>query len=490
MLCCGGTRELLLTIRCPAVAIALAVFLTAPFGCVPSAKRGGSEEEPADPEKFPASLLAIGIRDVPMIHPFWDDGPSTASPGAKPPDLSAVGSPATPPAPPAQSAKTSVPSAPQPQPQSPRVVIDRIEPQTPSVGGRIDIFAHGASPAGTAVRLEYRHPPNPAWHAISENRLTLTNLTAGPLSVDLRAVDAEQHVSDVVSVFRNIVPAAKKPEVRIASVVPTPPQFGEPLRVELASNLTNAVPVYEYRVGGAGLPWQQAPAGIIEFPKLSLGKLELEVRCRDGGGHTSEAVAQAWDVRSPCEVALDVRVAGVEPKEPVIGGQQTFHLTTQRSSPKLSYQYRVAPSPVWYDAFEKQVMVNGLKEGELIVQFRVIDHLCGDMATSELYRAQVTKGRFEVSDVRHENGRLVAIVTDHQTGRTQTVGVADRLDDHSVATIALAQGKLVLRGPQGGYVRLDLPPSAVEKLRTEARTTPRRAAQDQKSQRYVGTRPR
>jgi hypothetical protein len=70
------------------------------------------------------------------------------------------------------------------------------------------------------------------------------------------------------------------------------------------------------------------------------------------------------------------------------------------------------------------------------------------------------------------------------------VGVADRLDDHSVATIALAQGKLVLRGPQGGYVRLDLPPSAVEKLRTEARTTPRRAAKDQKSQRYVGTRPR
>jgi len=440
------------------VRVAMSLFaLAALGGCGSSRDRAGASSASSPPAGAAAALL-VASREIPVIHPFSDgeESPSVA------PALRPV------------------------------VAIERFEPKTLTAGGHLQVRVQGTSPRGLPLRLEYRATDGGAWQPLVNNPLTLPTPIPGSLTLQLRAVDAAGRESEVLSRSWSVSPKPR-PALRISKCVPEVPYAGDTLEVRLEGYGTHPVTEYQYRLAQAEA-WQPATAGCVQVPNLARGSLELQFRCLDSTGEASDVLRRGWDILSPGDVPLDIVAAGIDTQEPLIGGMLQVQLSSQRPSPRLEFQYRVAPDPTWRGAPEGSVAVGPLKPGEIVVQFRVSDRLHGDNATSHMYRLNVTKQRFEVVDVRRAEGRLTALIADHQRGEKHSVGPGDALEDQRLVAVLLQRKQVVFRDPDGKYSYLAIPETVLEELRsqstTTARATSRQAPVRGRSERYIGSRPR
>lgn len=416
-----------------------------------------------------SAISALGFfpaagEDVALIHPFLD-GDAGRIPGR---DVAAT------------LADTDAPV----------VVIERFEPTSPRTGDELKMYVTGRSPLGVGIRMEYRRDSEPDWQPITEGSIALPVLREGNMTIHFRSVDATGRMSKVLSKSWRITPG-ETPELHLAAVSPDKPFVGDTLKISLASNMPDDQMVFEWR-RATDQSWQQSNKGMIEVARLTRGRLDLEFRCTGRTQQVSDVVTRSWNIISPCDVPLDIST-DIDPDEPVIGGQLTIRLSTRRSSPRLAFQYRIAPDPTWINSADAIITVENLKQGEFIAQFRIADSQCNETKTSDYYRIDINKYRFEVTGLLEDgHGRLLAKILDHTAGEIYNVGVSDSLGRYSVAGIVLAQGNVIIREPSQRYVKIPIPQPYIdefrERRRTTARTTARSATNRGRSERYIGGR--
>lgn len=422
-----------------------------------------------------ASLSALSVplfrsadARVPVIHPFLDESSTGASPVEAPSSL------------PLDAAA-----------KAPTVRVGRVEPQELLAGDDLRLFVEGSSPIERPLRLEYRRSIHEAWEPFDHGPLVLSNIQQGALRVQLRAVDADGRISDTLTQSWQVAPAPDRPAVRLVEASPQEPFAGETLKVRLSGEGGQGRLNFEYRLSETA-PWQAAAHGNIEIPELAIGELQLQVRAVDSAGIASRVVGQRWSIRSLCEVPLELRIAEMMPKEPVIGGHLDFQLASPRPSPHLVYQYRKAPDPTWLSAADGKLTVATPGAGEVVLQFRVADRACRDIATSDYVRLNVRADRFRVNGLQRGEERLIALIEDRQKGKVHSVGVSDLFEGYQVVGIILPQNQLVLRTPDGDYKRIEIPLQYIASVRNQPRTTARysaRRSSRERSERYVPATP-
>jgi hypothetical protein len=137
-----------------------------------------------------------------------------------------------------------------------------------------------------------------------------------------------------------------------------------------------------------------------------------------------------------------------------------------RPSDALKFKYRVssAKQARWQDADSGKVVVESVPQGSLKLEYAAKDFRFGDQSPVYTRSWNVHGARFEVTDLRDAQGRLVASLTDRLNGQRYDVGYGDTVADHKVVQISLAHRKIVLESSSEEHLSIDVPDNLAEPL--------------------------